>query len=156
VLLAATLETPWGHLQAYSTHTGRDGCQLPQVKELVSRERRTLPSVLMGDLNAVEGSAAVSSLTHDAGLVDAFRVANPTLRGATVWQRIHAPEPTVHRRVDYIFLRAGERAAGRVVASRVVLNRPGRLENGAVVWPSDHYGVLADVELFPAGRGPRL
>jgi endonuclease/exonuclease/phosphatase family metal-dependent hydrolase len=151
VLLAATLQTPWGNLQAYSTHTGRDGCQLPRVRELVSRERGPLPAVLMGDLNVADGSAALSSLTDGAGLVDAFRAANPTLPGATVWQRIDAPAPTVQRRVDYIFVLPGERGAGRVLASRVVLNRPGRLDSGAVLWPSDHYGVLADVEILPAG-----
>jgi hypothetical protein len=36
----------------------------------------------------------------------------------------------------------------RVRSSRVVLNTPGRLGNGAVLWPSDHYGVLADLELL--------
>jgi hypothetical protein len=35
----------------------------------------------------------------------------------------------------------------RVRASRVVLDTPGRLANGGVLWPSDHYGVLADLDL---------
>jgi endonuclease/exonuclease/phosphatase family metal-dependent hydrolase len=151
VLLTATLQTPWGEVQAHSTHTGRNGCQLPRVRDLVLQERRSLPSVLMGDLNAVEGSAALASLTDGGGLVDAFRAANPTLPGATAWQRIAAPDPTVHRRVDYIFVLPGDRVAGRVLASRVVLNRPGRSGGGDVLWPSDHYGVLADVEIFPGG-----
>lgn len=36
---------------------------------------------------------------------------------------------------------------GRVPASRVVLDRPGRGPDGGPLWPSDHYGVLAEIEL---------
>jgi hypothetical protein len=31
----------------------------------------------------------------------------------------------------------------------VVLNTPGALDDGQVLWPSDHYGVLAELDVFP-------
>jgi endonuclease/exonuclease/phosphatase family metal-dependent hydrolase len=147
VLLEAVLETPAGSLRVYSTHTSRDDCQVRRVGELVAARRGPLPAILMGDFNAVEQSPAVRTLTGGAGFVDAFRAANPDAAGLTVWQRIDAPAPTVFRRVDYIFLVPGRESAGRVVASRVVLDAPGQRPDGSPLWASDHYGVLAEIVL---------
>jgi exonuclease III len=112
----------------------------------VQARRSSLPGVLLGDLNAVEGTAALAALT-DAGLIDAFRAVNPAAPGPTVWQRIDAPESTVRRRVDYVFLVPGLEVAGRVAASRVVLDTPGRGPEGRPLWLSDHRGVLAELRL---------
>ena len=146
VLLRVAVTTPWGELDVYSTHTTRNACQHRRVAELVAARRGALPSVVMGDFNAVEGGAAIATLA-DAGLVDAFRAANPAGTGSTVWQQIEAADSTVIRRVDYVFVLPGTKTDARVRASRVVLNTPGRLADGGVLWPSDHYGVLADLEL---------
>ncbi len=146
VLLRVTVITPWGELDVYSTHTNRDACQHRRVAELVAARQGALPAVVMGDFNAVEGGAAMAALA-DAGLVDTFRAANPTGAGSTVWQRIESPEPTVLRRVDYVLVLPGTAMDVRMRASRVVLNTPGHLANGSALWPSDHYGVLADLEL---------
>jgi endonuclease/exonuclease/phosphatase family metal-dependent hydrolase len=146
VLLGAVLETPAGRLRVYSTHTSRgDDCQVRRVGELVSARRDSVPSILMGDFNAVEESPALRSLVAGAGLVDAFRAANPEAAGPTVWQRIDAPVPTVGRRVDYIFLVPGHEVPGRVLESRLVVNTPARRPDGTPLWPSDHYGVLAEI-----------
>ena len=51
------------------------------------------------------------------------------------------------RRVDYVFVLPGTTMDAEVRSSRVVLNTPGLLADGATLWPSDHYGVLADLEL---------
>ena len=149
VLLAATLQTPGGPLRVFSTHTRGDPCQTRRVAELVRNGRGPLPSVLLGDLNAAEGSAAIAALTEDAGFVDAYRTANPTLPGPTVWQRIEEPAPTVMRRVDYVFVVPGTEFAGKVLSSRVILDAPRQVGDGKVLWPSDHYGVQAEVEVFP-------
>jgi hypothetical protein len=53
------------------------------------------------------------------------------------------------RRVDFVFLVPGQATAGRVLRSQVVLDRPRHLEDSVVLWPSDHYGVLAEIEVFP-------
>jgi endonuclease/exonuclease/phosphatase family metal-dependent hydrolase len=146
VLLRVAVNTSWGSLDVYSTHTTRDICQHRRVAELVASRRGALPSVVMGDFNAVEDGEAIAALTG-AGLIDAFRVANPGAMGSTVWQRIAAAESTVIRRVDYVFVLPGTAMDVEVRSSRVVLNTPGMLADGATLWPSDHYGVLADLEL---------
>jgi endonuclease/exonuclease/phosphatase family metal-dependent hydrolase len=105
--------------------------------------------VLLGDFNAAEGSVAITALTEDAAFVDAYRTANPTLPGPTVWQRIEAPVPTVWRRVDYVFVIPGTESSGAVISSRVILDVPRHLPDGRVLWPSDHYGVLAELDVFP-------
>jgi endonuclease/exonuclease/phosphatase family metal-dependent hydrolase len=152
VLLAADLLTPWGPLRVSSTHTRGDPCQTRRVAELLRNGGGPLPSVLMADLNAAEGSPAIAALTEGAGFVDAYRTANPTLPGPTVWQRIEEPAPTVWRRVDYVFVVPGAEVAGRVLSSRVVLDTPRPRPDGKVLWPSDHYGVLAELEVFPRLR----
>jgi len=152
VLLHAELDTPWGRIVAYSTHASRDDCQVRRIAELVGARRGALPSLVMGDFNAGEQLAAIQALTNGGGFIDVFRAANPTSPGFTVWQRIGVPDPTVFRRVDYIFLLPGEETPGRVAASRLVLDRPEHFADGTALWPSDHYGVLAEVEIAPEAR----
>jgi endonuclease/exonuclease/phosphatase family metal-dependent hydrolase len=148
VLLGATLQTPWGPLRAFSTHTRGEPCQTRRVAELLRERRGRLPAVLMGDFNAAPDSAAITALTGEAGFLDAYGAAKPTQPGPTVWQRIDDPVSTVRRRVDYIFVVPGTEFAGGVLASRLVLNAPRRLPDGGALWPSDHYGVLAEVKLL--------
>ena len=146
VLVHAELTTPWGPFHVLSTHTSRDACQIRRVGELARGLGGASPVVLGGDLNHAEDTAPIQALIGE-GLVDAFRMANPDDAGLTVWQRITSPEPTVFRRVDYILLVPGAESPGRVLASRVVLNTPDRRGDGAALWPSDHYGVLAEIDV---------
>ena len=155
VLLRARLDTPWGPIDVFSTHISRDDCQARRVAALVAERRNGLPSILMGDFNAIESSPAIRALTEEAGFIDAYRRANPDVAGATVWQRIDAPWPMARRRVDYIFLVPGLEIRGDVAASRVVLDAPHRLADGTTLWPSDHYGVLAELVVSGAARAPR-
>ena len=150
VLLRARLATPWGALDVFSTHISRDDCQARRVAELVAARRNGLPSILMGDFNALEDSPAIQAMTEDAGFIDAYRRANPGARGATVWQRIDGASSTVRRRVDYVFLVPGLERRGEVVDSRVVIDSPRRSGDGSTLWPSDHYGVLARLALSDA------
>lgn len=149
VAVCATLHTPWGLLDVCSTHTSGNACQAKSLVDFVQERRGPLPLLLMGDLNATENSPAITLLTEEAGFIDTFRVANPTAPGLTVWQWVYAPRPTVFRRVDYVFLLPGRDFPGKVLSSRVILNAPRRLQDGKVLWPSDHYGVLAEVAVFP-------
>ena len=48
-----------------------------------------------------------------------------------------------------MFLVPGAGSGARVVGSRVVLDQPGG--PGPARWPSDHYGVLAEIALDEAG-----
>jgi endonuclease/exonuclease/phosphatase family metal-dependent hydrolase len=150
----AELETPWGRLPVFSTHISGNPCQSRGVLAFVRAHRGPLPGVLMGDFNAEEHAPAITLLTRGAGLVDVFRAANPSAAGPTVWQPVTALEPMARRRVDYLFLLPGTEVAGRVLSSRVVVDAPGRRPDGTVLWPSDHYGVLAEIALDPATSHP--
>ena len=77
-----------------------------------------------------------------------IRVANPDVPGFTVWQPVRTEAPQANRRVDYVLVAPGGEAPVRVGASRVILDRPGRGADGKALWPSDHYGVLSEVEVF--------
>jgi len=147
VALRAELDTPEGPLSVYSTHLSWGGCQTDALAAIVGARRGALPSVVMGDFNAVEDTPAITRLTGEAGFLDVFRFLHPEAPGFTVWQRHDAPERTVRRRVDYVFLVPGTRNAGRAVASRVVIDEPRRGVDGRTLWPSDHYGVLAEIDL---------
>jgi endonuclease/exonuclease/phosphatase family metal-dependent hydrolase len=146
VLLAATLRTQHGELHVYSTHTARDDCQLDRIRDVVRARQNGLPSVVMGDFNTGDTMPAIDAF-RTAGFLDAFRSVNPASGGATVWQRTDAPFDMASRRVDYVLLLPGHEVAGRIDASRVVLKTPATRQDGRVLWPSDHHGVLADISL---------
>jgi endonuclease/exonuclease/phosphatase family metal-dependent hydrolase len=153
ILLRAELSTAWGPLQMFSTHTARgEECQMERVGEIVRDQPGASPSLLMGDFNTSETAKGLTTLRNEAGFVDAFRIANPEAQGPTVWQRIEAPDSTVSRRVDFILLRNGPESTVTVRSSRIVLDRPGQLPDGSPLWPSDHYGVLAELDILPLNR----
>jgi hypothetical protein len=61
---------------------------------------------------------------------------------------VRAEKPAVRRRVDFVLVAGVDGRRPRVDASRVILDTPGRAADGDPLWPSDHYGVLSEVELF--------
>jgi endonuclease/exonuclease/phosphatase family metal-dependent hydrolase len=149
VLLFVEVATPGGVLPVFSTHTSGHACHAEAVAALVRERRGDLPGILMGDLNAVEWSPAIKGLVSEASLVDSFRAVHSDAPGFTVWQPVTVPDRRAFRRVDYVFLAPGRLFSGTVVDSRVVVDTPGRMSDGAALWPSDHYGVLADLVVFP-------
>ncbi len=150
VLLRATVRTPRGPLDVFSTHTGHDACQVRRIVEVVGARRGPLPALVMGDFNAADTTDWMAALGREHGFVDAFRAVRPAEPGATVWQRPGAPTSTVTRRVDFIFVVPNGAPTPRVRTSRVVLDTPARRPDGSTLWPSDHYGVLAELELGAA------
>lgn len=157
ILLRAEINVPDGPIQVFSAHTSKgDECQLQRVGELFRKHRGTGRAILMGDLNTGEQSPVLTGWQKEPGFIDAFRVANPGVSGGTVWQNIYVEWPTTDRRVDFIFLFDGNNDRGPVVhSSRLAFDQPGRLPNGDALWPSDHRGVLADIELASPDR-PRI
>ena len=147
VVLRATVQTPRGALDVFSTHTGHDACQVRRIAEIVGARRGALPALVMGDFNAADTAEWMVALARQHGFIDAFRAATPAGRGATVWQQPDAATATATRRVDFIFIVPNGAPAPQVRHSDVVLDTPARREDGSTLWPSDHYGVLADVEL---------
>ncbi len=157
ILLRAELNTSNGPVQVFSAHTSKgDGCQLQRVGELFREHRGTGRAILMGDLNTGEQSSVLAEWQKEPGFIDVFRVANPGVSGGTVWQDIYVEWPTTDRRVDFIFLFDGSTDKGPIVhSSRLAFDEPGHLPNGDALWPSDHRGVLADIEFVPIDR-PRI
>ena len=143
-LVRATLRTPWGEVAAFSAHVSRDDCQLARVAEIARAHAALRPTVLMGDFNTVDASPAIRALD---GFVDVFRAVNPDRRGSTGRQQPWAAARTAQRRIDYIFV-AGVADPDIACESRVVLDQPRRQPDGRTLWPSDHYGVLADLDIF--------
>ncbi len=148
VLLVATLHTPWGFIQVASTHTSGDPCQHRALLTFLLLHRDT-PLLLMGDFNAVEHSQAMTMFTAEHGFIDIFRTLHPTSPGFTCYQNPYAPAPTVSRRIDYLLLLPSQNFQAQLRTSMVILDAPGRLSDGRPLWPSDHYGVVAEIELSP-------
>ncbi len=153
ILLRVEIDIPDGPVQVFSAHTSKgDECQLQRVGEVFQAHRGTGQAILMGDLNTGEQSSVLTGWQKEPGFTDVFRVANPGVSGGTVWQDIHVERSTADRRVDFIFLLDGSTTRRPIVrSSRLAFDRPGHLPSGAALWPSDHRGVLADIELAPVG-----
>ena len=147
VLLIAVLRTPWGLLRVASTHTSGVAVQHRTIAAHLHSQPRALPLLLMGDFNAVEDSEAMTTLTREGGFADAFRVVHPTAAGYTSDQALTTPIATVTQRIDYVFIASGTERPGRILSSQVILDTPHDLPDGRTLWPSDHYGVLADIAL---------
>jgi endonuclease/exonuclease/phosphatase family metal-dependent hydrolase len=108
------------------------------------------PAILLGDFNALADSEEIA-LLRQAGFADAFELAGSG-EGLT-WDEEHnaniqlqrrtypdeIPLDPPNRRIDYVFVRG---PGLRVSGARVVLDRPSGGQ-----YPSDHYGVLARIEL---------
>ena len=157
--LLAVLDAPRGPVQVVSTHlswrhdeSATRQAQVRALCELVARHRpRTYPPVVCGDFNAEPDSDEIRMLTGRAavpvpGLVfrDAWTAPGATGPGHTWSDRNpHARvERELERRIDYVF--TGWRrddGAGAPMRCRVVGDEP--VEG---VWPSDHFGVLAELQ----------
>ncbi len=156
-LLHARVEGPRGYLEVYSTHlsylpfeSGYRQLQVRDICDRVASHPSEVPPILMGDFNAVPQSDEIRLLTgltapHVPGQVfyDAWQVAHADHPGYT-WHRGNpytaaALEPD--RRLDYVFV-------GRPTASGVGHVKRCRLFGTEAVeglFPSDHYGVAAEI-----------
>jgi len=127
--------------------------QVLRIDELISEHAdpdSPLPPILAGDFNAEPDSTEIRFLTGSTSLrgrstyyQDAWRVAGGREPGHT-WSNTNpfaAAEFEPDRRIDYVF--AGWRrddGRGRVTARSVVCDRP-----LTGTWPTDHFGLLADI-----------
>lgn len=108
------------------------------------------PVILMGDFNAESDSEEIAVL-RAAGFEDAWAAArrepgytwDGTVNGNIQLQKDAYPEDfwlePKRNRIDFIFIRGN---GLKVRRAEVVLNRPGQ-----GVYPSDHFGVLAEIEV---------
>jgi endonuclease/exonuclease/phosphatase family metal-dependent hydrolase len=171
IVLSARLRCPAGELWVHTTHLSyrqqegkqREDQVLALDDEITARALgNEQPQVLMGDFNTVPASDEIRWL---GGLT--------TLGGRRVfyqdaWDTVRAGEPGItwarenpfrarmnwlrpDRRIDYVFVTAPRRdGRGTVKDARVVFDRP----DGDGIYPSDHFGVSADVQMAPDQIAP--
>jgi endonuclease/exonuclease/phosphatase family metal-dependent hydrolase len=125
--------------------------------EQVAKRANSAPCIVVGDLNSNEQNPAVATLAGKApgssiALVDTFRAAHPD---ATEVGTFHAFSgvPAKEGKIDYIFATPGV----KTLAAEIVREhyRPGSTEisteiireNHGERYPTDHFPVVAEVEL---------
>jgi endonuclease/exonuclease/phosphatase family metal-dependent hydrolase len=130
------------------------------ITDLDARHRTSLPTIIAGDFNAAPDAASIRYLTgrqsiagrsvhyHDAweiagqGPGHTWTVENPNARGE-IEQIVR--QPRHRRRLDYVFIgswHAHPQAHCHVRAAALAFDQP---TDG--LWPSDHFGVVVDVEI---------
>jgi endonuclease/exonuclease/phosphatase family metal-dependent hydrolase len=130
------------------------------LTDLDARHRGALPTIIAGDFNATPDAASIRYLAglqslagrsahyHDAWAVagdgpgHTWTVDNPNTRDV-IDQIVR--QPNHRRRVDYVFTGSWHghpKAHCRIRAATLAFDRP---VDG--VWPSDHLGVVVDVEI---------
>jgi endonuclease/exonuclease/phosphatase family metal-dependent hydrolase len=167
-LLYALCETPHGNLPVFVTHLNwkfhhgavrqrQVAFIAERIAELSPIDGAHLPPVLMGDFNAAPDADEIRFLTglcaqggKTVYFADAWAFAGEG-PGYT-YDRTNdyaqkAREPS--RRIDYIFVRGPDRQfRGEPLRAEVAFNAVD--ENSAErVWPSDHFGLFADLAVLP-------
>jgi endonuclease/exonuclease/phosphatase family metal-dependent hydrolase len=169
LLLGATLTTPDGAVDFYTTHLnyrltdgGKREDQVVAIDGHVGAIESELPRILVGDFNATPDSDEIRFLRglHTAAgkrtfWQDAWERRHGHADGFT-WARANPYTARLRwlerdRRLDYIFVSPMKRnGRGVVVDCRIVLDRAAA--DGAL--PSDHYGLFAEVQLSPLEEEP--
>lgn len=169
-LLHCELEAPFGVVPIFNTHLDwqfhRGYIREQQVRFIVDQIQQLAPTehgggdkypvILLGDFNAEPCSDEIrwlggytTRLGRSVYFADCFGVAGDGSPGWT-YARSNmlaaiAREP--NRRIDYVFVRGPDRALrGEPLTARVVFDRP---TDG--LYPTDHYGVLAELSITPSG-----
>jgi endonuclease/exonuclease/phosphatase family metal-dependent hydrolase len=167
-LLYALCDTPHGPLPVFVTHLNwkfhhgavrqrQTAFIAERIAEISVIDGPHLPPVLMGDFNAAPDADEIRYLT---GLC-AFE--GKTVYFADAWQyagvgpghtfdrnngyAAKGREPS--RRIDYIFVRGPDREfRGEPLQAEVAFHEAVQA-GGETVWPSDHFGVYADLAITP-------
>jgi endonuclease/exonuclease/phosphatase family metal-dependent hydrolase len=146
-------------IRVVSTHLERSDpvTQVAQGQELLTSPlNTTLPTVLLGDLNSdangggtlgESDTATYGNMLVQGGFVDAWTTAGGNDGGST-WghaENLLNPTPSLTERIDFVLTRGGITAAS---ANRVGHELKDRTPSG--LWPSDHAGVWAVLQLQDA------
>jgi endonuclease/exonuclease/phosphatase family metal-dependent hydrolase len=131
--------------------------QLAQAGELLAGPLQTsLPVILVGDFNAdadgVGPHAAYDALIG-AGLQDAWGQLHPADPGYTWGQAEDLRNPTsqANQRLDLVLSRGDV----RTLDAAVVGNDPVADRTPSGLWPSDHFGVVAAMQIHPRPKQPK-
>jgi len=168
IVLSARLDTDFGPVWTHTTHLsyreheGRQReDQVMVIDEVIAAHKNDNPQVLTGDFNAVPHSDEIRWL---CGLT--------TLGGRRVyyqdsWDIVRTGEPGYtwaranpfigrmawlrgDRRLDYIFVTPARRdGRGTVHDARLFFDEPHVLAGGDRLFASDHFAVIADIQMAP-------
>ena len=140
---SATVEGAFTFVNTHLSTRRAPLAQFAQALELLARFRDP-PTVLVGDFNS--GPSSTEARAYDVltrRFSDAYAVANPEQEGKTCCQRpaLTNEHPALQRRIDHVFT---DGALETRSAERVGHEQSARVEGR---WPSDHAGVVAELEL---------
>lgn len=161
--LSVTVDAPVGPVSFTVTHLNwkfHHGYvrvqQVQALAELVLRRRPRggFPPIITGDFNAEPNADEIRYMTglatingRSVAFHDAWRVAGRGVETAT-WSNRNPYAATAlepDRRIDYIFTgQADAQGRGHLLGCRVVCDEP---QGG--VWPSDHFGLFAELATEP-------
>ncbi len=170
-LLHCVLDSPHGRISVFVTHLSWKLHQSDirqqqvafiagKVRDLAPIDGHGFPPILMGDFNAEPESDEIrylrgfnSRLGKSIYFADCFAAAGDGSPGYSYARAnpyaLRAHEP--NRRLDYIFSRGPDRELrGEPLSARLCFNQP----NGDGIWPTDHYGVVADIQAAPRKLDP--
>jgi endonuclease/exonuclease/phosphatase family metal-dependent hydrolase len=171
-LVYALLDSPWGRLPIFVTHLNwrfeHGFVRLEQIAyvtaridELAPPRGGFLPPVLMGDFNAEPDADEIRYLRGlhvrngaSVYFADAWVYAGDGSPGATYDQRNDYArknrEPP--RRIDYIFARGPDaELRGEPMRAELCCTTSQSGADGQV-WPSDHFGVYAELQMEPRSQ----
>jgi endonuclease/exonuclease/phosphatase family metal-dependent hydrolase len=172
IVLSARIDSTFGEIWAHTTHLsyreheGRQReDQVLAVDEAITAHKSDNPQILMGDFNAVPHSDEIRwlcGLTTLGGrrvfYQDTWDVLHANLPGYT-WARSNLFTSRMgwlrgDRRLDYIFTTPPRRdGRGTVHSSRLLLDEPTVLPDGERLFASDHFAVVAEIQLVPNEPG---
>jgi endonuclease/exonuclease/phosphatase family metal-dependent hydrolase len=146
------------HLNYRLTHGRQREDQVRAIDAAIAA-RPDEPQILLGDFNARPDADEIRWMTGLTSLggkrvlyQDAWARCHPHEPGWT-WARANPYTSRLaflqpDRRLDYIFVTPERRdGRGRILDCRIVFDQP----SPTGVWTSDHYGVLADIQVLPDG-----
>lgn len=142
IAMRAIIDLPENKLNLVNTHLthlrGQEELREAQLKCILDEWYANPKEVfwICGDFNATPGAEAMG-LLYQAGLNDVFAV-NRKVEGRT----FSYPATIGTSSIDHIFVSAQENSYPKVQNARIVLNQP---DPKLGVFPSDHFGVLADI-----------
>jgi endonuclease/exonuclease/phosphatase family metal-dependent hydrolase len=145
------------HLEAFGGRTVRE----PQGRELIAElSGSPYPVIVLGDLNTCPQATdpcTVDNTYEDfigAGYVDSWAEVHGIAGGWTSGQSATLDDPDeITHRIDYVLHRGrGVRAVDVEVIGEEEADRTGGTPS---LWPSDHAGVVATLELPRPGAAPR-
>jgi endonuclease/exonuclease/phosphatase family metal-dependent hydrolase len=136
ILLGVRVAAAGAEIDVYCTHFSlSQAARVANAREVVGfteADSGDRPCVVMGDLNAEPGSTEIRYLTEEQGFLDCWPAVYPDAPGFTYasWDPV--------RRIDYVLARA--------ISSVRSIERVGdQPEEG--VYPSDHLGLIAELDL---------